>query len=115
MNIVTTKENFETETTQQQPVKLVRKAALARKILQQGGDAVRIVDIKMDNTDPDHKRSIFAFENTDKFQEIFSGVLEENRKEREESQKTESQRQIDELTKQLEDLKKMVGSANKEA
>lgn len=112
MNIITTKDSFGTE-TQQQPVKLVRKAALARKVLQQGGNDVRIVDIKMDNTDPDHKRSIFAFENTDKFQEIFSAVLEENRKEREEVGRSENQKQIDELTKQIEELKKLVG--NKEA
>ena len=79
MNIVTKQNVFnEEKNNDQKEVKLVRKAAIARQILRIGGKDVRIVDIKQDNTDPDHKRSIFAFENSPRFQEIFTNVLAEN-------------------------------------
>lgn len=80
MNIVTRPNNFESEN--EKDVKLVRKAALARQILKMGGKDVRIVDIKVDNTDKDHKRSIFAFENSPRFQEVFTKVLEDNERSR---------------------------------
>lgn len=112
MNITTIKGTFNTketvnEATHEIPGKVIRKASLARQILNAGLDkGVRIIDLKMDKEDPDHKRSVFVFENNDTFQEVFSSVLEENKKNRESRFDSESRKQIDDLNKKIEELTK---------
>lgn len=69
-------ESYETETNG----KIVRKAALARQILRKGGEEVRIIDLKQSRDNPE--RTVFVFENTPRFQEVFSEVLEENKRAR---------------------------------
>ena len=85
-------------------VKIVKQSSLARQILMEGGDSVRIVDIKPDRNDPDKKRSVYAFIDDDDFQEIFARVLEENNRNKE----TSTRREIEDLKKQIADLKQML-------
>lgn len=69
----------------EQEVKVVRKYDIAKRILgkaKERGLVMQIVDIKPDKTDPDRKRSVFVFLNTPEFQDIFTEVLEENKKRR---------------------------------
>ena len=117
INVVTTKGAFNNAVHEENEIqgKVIRKASLARQILRAGLDkGVRIIDLKGDKEDPDHKRSVYVFENSPAFQEVFSSVLEENRKNREDQEKSEAQKQIDELNKQVEELKKMLENKDKE-
>lgn len=86
--------------------RVIRKAAIARQLLDYVGteptNTIRVIDVKPDKTDPDHKRSVIVFEDNEKFQEVFSKVIEENNKKREDAKTSE----IDILKKELEELKK---------
>lgn len=87
--------------------KVIRNARLARQILAEGGKDVWLFDVKPDRTN--RERSCFVFENNDKFQEVFSRVIEHNRKERE-ARDSQSNK---ELRDELEDLKKKFAELTK--
>lgn len=82
--------------------KVIRKASIARKILEFGGNKVRIIDLKVDRDDPDRKRSVFVFEDTPDFQEVMTYVLENNKKTY--SNAIEEENKV--LKNDLEELKK---------
>ena len=112
MNIVTTENNLIND---RKDVKIIRKTQLARQILRKGQDRVRVVDIKPDKTDPDHKRSVLAFENSEDFQRIFAEVLEDNKKSREQhysDENAELRREIEEMKRRFEELTKATESVN---
>lgn len=105
MNIVTTtNETRWKNVNESEKGKVIRKASLARQILAAGGEDVRIIDLKVDRDDPDHKRTVFVFSDNDKFQRVFASVLEENRKAREKD--GNAAQQIAELNKKIEELSK---------
>ena len=100
MNIITQKNTFEKEHTDVVPKgKVIRKAQIARQLLQHGA---RMIDLKPDRDDPDHKRSVYIFEQNDDFEKIFSAIIDENKKNRQSSM----QREIEDLKKQIEELQK---------
>ena len=112
MNIITQKNNF-TEETNQLKAKVVRNVSLARKLLehvdQQPTNSIRVIDCKPDKSDPTHQRSVLVFEDNEKFQEVFSNVIEERRKEKDnrDSQNNKA------MTKEIEDLKKRIAELEK--
>ena len=73
MNIITTKNSFENKEPEIKG-KVIRKAQIARQLLHKGQE---IIDVKADRSDPDGKRSVFVFKDTDEFQKVFSELLEE--------------------------------------
>ena len=87
--------------------KVIRKGSLARQILRKGGEDVRIFDLKQDRENPD--RTVFIFRDDEKFQSVFSEVLEENRKQKEAASKdSEALRsELEELKKKFAELSKM--------
>lgn len=97
--------------------KVIRKAAIARQILHKGGKDVRIIDIKVDKLDDSKKRTVFVFEDTDKFQEVFADVIAENEKTKVKkvNKKTEVglQTEIEILKRKFEELSRMTESVNK--
>ena len=100
MNISTKKNAFNNEEI---PAKVIRKMSLARQILNVGGDDVRIIDLKPDKLNKE--RTVAVFRNDDKFQEVFSKVLEDNQKKKNaEGNSTQYQEQINELSKTVEEL-----------
>ena len=101
MNIVTVSRNEKDNTIKG---KVIRKPEIARKILaERKSNDVRIIDIKPDKTDPDHKRSVFIFEDNDVFQETFGRVLSVIKDERNTSNNS---KRIEELEREIEELKK---------
>lgn len=103
--------------TEEPKGKVIRKASIARQILHKGGKDVRIIDIKMDKSDESKRRTVFVFEDTEKFQKIFADVIAENEKTRSKknNKKTEIglQTEIDNLKKKFEELTKMTEAVNK--
>lgn len=81
--------------------KVIRKYSIARRLLEVGGDKVRIIDLKPDRTDPDRKRTVFVFRNDDAFQEVLTKVLDEKAQSKNEH---ELQSEIDILKKKVEEL-----------
>lgn len=81
--------------------KVIRKYSIARRLLDVGGDKVRIIDLKPDRTDPDHKRTVFVFRNDDAFQEVLGKVLEERSHEKGDR---ELQTEIEVLKKKIDEL-----------
>ena len=94
--------------------KVIRKALVARQILQKGGDHVRIIDVKPDKDDPDHKRSVFIFNDDEKFQEVLAAVINDNKKERDNKIRENDQlrRDFEELKKRFEELSIMTSAVN---
>lgn len=87
--------------------KVVRNARLARQILHAGGKDVWLFDVKPDRDDKN--RTVFLFEDTEKFQEIFASIIEENRRNRKETADEEIQKQIDErVQKGIEEAKEQI-------
>ena len=84
--------------------KVVRNPRLARQILAKGGKDVWLFDIKPDRDNP--QKSVYIFENTDKFQEILSSVLDENRQSRK-SNEDDLIRKMEEMQKKLDELTKL--------
>ncbi len=85
--------------------KVIRKAQIARQLVQRGQ---RIIDIKADRNDPDGKRSVYVFEDNDEFQNVFSSIIEENKRNRENSDIATLKRQAEEMRKQIDALTKNV-------
>lgn len=115
MMIRSVEDNANIENNEVMDGKVIRNARLARQLLNVGGNDVRIIDLKADKMDPDHKRSVFVFENTDKFQEIFSKVLEDNRRDRDNSAAEENKAlkdELDDLKKKFAELSKMTEALN---
>lgn len=81
--------------------KVIRKAQIARQLLQRGQ---KIIDIKGDRADPDGKRSVFVFEDSDEFQEAFSAVLEENRNKHTDPETADLKKRLEEMQKKLDAL-----------
>ena len=100
MNIITTTNTFDNNETEVKG-KVIRKAQIARQLLHRGQ---QIIDIKGDKGDPDGKRSVFVFKDSDEFQRVFSELLEENKKYREKSETDNLKKQIEELNKKLSEL-----------
>ena len=99
--------NTYSKSTGENTGKVIRRASIARAILAAGGDKVRIIDVKGDRTDPDHKRSVFIFRDDNDFQEVLGKVLEENKKAREQNYReaTEKlQKEYEELLKKYNEL-----------
>jgi len=63
----------------EEKTKIIFKSYIARRLLKSG---CRIVDIKPDKNDPDKKRTIFVFEDNEKFQKDLTDILEDEKKER---------------------------------
>ena len=84
--------------------KVIRNAKLARRLLREGGEDVRIIDIKASRESAD--RSVFVFRNDAKFQELFTKILDELKAERESHEDTVSKKDFEELKKKLEELQK---------
>lgn len=61
--------------TENMECKVIRKARIAHQLLACDN---RIVDIKADSTDPDHKRSVFVFLSDEKFKEDLDRIMKEN-------------------------------------
>ena len=103
MSIITTKDGFIPTPNQTKDVeikgKVIRKSNLARQILAKGQKDVWLFDIKPDRENP--QRTVFLFEDTPKFQEIFSQVLKENEGRRNKTMKQEN----DSLRNELNELK----------
>ena len=100
MNIITQKNTFEKERTDVAPKgKVIRKAQIARQLLQRGA---RMIDLKPDRDDPDRKRSVYIFEQDENFEKIFSDIIEENKQGRQNSM----QKEIDDLKRQIKELQK---------
>lgn len=101
MNIVTVSRNEKDNSIKG---KVIRKPEIARKILaERKNNDVRIIDIKPDKTDPDHKRSVFIFEDNEVFQETFGRVLATIKNER---GTDNNSKRIEELEREIEQLKK---------
>lgn len=110
MNIVTVKNPYEKETDEVKG-KVIRKAQIARQLLHRGA---RMIDLKPDRDDPDHKRSVYIFEQNDDFEKIFSSILDENRKVRQTQEESAMKKEIEDLKKQLEELQKSATASYKE-
>ena len=96
--------------------KVIRNARLARQILNVGGKDVWLFDVKPDRLNKE--RTCFVFEDTDKFQEVFSKVLEENRKNRESreaSENAELRNELEDLKRKFAELSKMTENVNADA
>ena len=106
MNIVTTKDNFKNAVEGDIKGKVVRSQPIARRILALGGRDVWLFDIKPDRSGNGDK-TVFIFEDTDKFQEIFQQVIEERKARREEN---DSDKKISNLEKEVEELKKIIAA-----
>ena len=102
MNIITVKNPYETKETNGVKGKVIRKAQIARQLLQRGA---RMIDLKPDRDDPDHKRSVYIFEQDDNFERIFSELIEENRRNRQNNDESEMKKEIEDLKRQIEVLK----------
>lgn len=105
MNIKTLNNTFSKETNDNNG-KVIRKASLARQILKAGGESVRIIDLKQDKLDKTGQRTVFVFENTDKFQEVFSSVLNEIKKNNNTNNTDEMKKEIESLRNEIAELKK---------
>lgn len=108
MNIKTKSDAFkqynENNDNNENDAKVIRKARIARQLLQMGGDRVRIIDIKPDRLDSN--KSVYVFRNDSDFQEVLEGVLEENRRNRENPETADLKKQLEEMQKKLEALSK---------
>jgi len=98
VNIVTTKGTFNDNEIKG---KVIRKPHIARQILEKGKRDVWLFDIKPAREDPQNK-TVFIFEDTEKFQEIFAQVLAENKHDEESSNAAK----IRDLEREIEELKK---------
>lgn len=104
---VRTRENPFGNNTKEMLGKVIRKPEIAKKILNLGGEDVRIIDIKPSKTN--RSASWFVFKNDEKFQDIFEKVIDENKREREDDGYTDSNNsEIEELKRQIAELKKAV-------
>ena len=118
MNIRTLPNPFNQETHKNEEEikgKVVRKAALARQILKKGGENVRLFDLKQSRENPE--RTVFIFRDDEKFQQVFSEVLEDNRKDRDKFGKqevTELRTELEEMKKKFAEIEKMTASVNAE-
>lgn len=79
--------------------KVVRNFGVARIILRENWENVRVIDLKPDKENP--QRTVVVFEDTEQFQKIFSAALKEN-------EKNKQQRENDMLKKQVEELQKKI-------
>lgn len=86
--------------------KIVRKASLARQILRAGGNDVRIIDIKYDRSDQSRQRTVFVFEDTPEFQNVFTKILEEVKQSRNANDASEMKKEIETLRNEIAELKK---------
>lgn len=102
MNIVTVKKPYEKETNEVKG-KVIRKAQIARQLLHRGA---KMIDLKPDRDDPDRKRSVYIFEQSDEFENIFSSILDENRRNRQTTEENAMKKEIEDLRKQLEELQR---------
>ena len=93
-----------TNETNNIPAKVIRKVSLARQILNAGGDKVRVIDLKPDRDN--RERTVVIFRDDPDFQEVFSKVLEDNRRNRENPETADLKKQIEEMKKKLEALSK---------
>lgn len=116
MDVVTRKDAFNNVNNDGLKGKVVRNMTIAKRLLdrisQEPTNEIRVIGIKADRSDPEHKRSVVIFEDNDRFQEVFSEVLEENKRTRESRTDTA---EVEDLKNQVEELKKLVADmANKE-
>ena len=105
MNINTVSNVFAKETDDVKG-KVIRKSQIARQLLHRGA---KMIDVKPDRNDPDHKRSVFVFEDTDEFQKVFTEILDESKIKRERENKD-----TDKLRNELEELKRKFMELSKE-
>lgn len=97
MKINTIKQNNEAEVKG----KVIRRSDVAKELLH-CEPRHTIIDIKPDKTDPDHKRSVFIFEDTERFQADFARICEERRKSRVDADiEKEVERRVKERLKEI--------------
>ena len=81
MNNIVTKKDVFNSTTNDMDAKVIRKARIARQLLQKGGESVRIIDVKPARENSD--KTVFVFKNDEAFQKVLEEVLKENKESRE--------------------------------
>ncbi len=77
--------------------KVIRKSYIAKALLH-CEPRNTIIDIKVDRDDPDKKRTVFVFEDNEKFQKDLSRILKENEEYRRER---EIQREVEARLKKI--------------
>lgn len=115
MYIKTLKNSFEKPFQENDEIKgkIIRNSGIARSILQKGKKDVWLFDIKPDRENP--MRTVYLFEDTDKFQEILDNVLKEHSQKKQQKQKDENaelRREIEEMKRRFEELTKATESVN---
>ena len=85
--------------------KVIRRSQIARQLLHRGA---KMIDLKPDRNDPDHKRSVFVFEDNEEFQKVFADVLKENnaRRERENADGDKLRDELEELKRKFTEFAK---------
>ena len=116
MEITTRKDAFNQGTVENESGlkgKVIRNMTVAKRLIdkidQKPTNEIRVIGIKADRSDPEHKRSVVIFEDNDKFQEAFTEVLNDYRGSREgRNDSTE----VEDLKNRIAELEKRL--ANKE-
>ena len=107
MVIRTINENNNVERNDGLKGKVVRNSRIARRLLDHidpnPTNTLRIIDCKPDKSDPTHQRSVFVFEDNEKFHEVFSEVLDADKKSRS-SEEDDLRRQMAEMQRKLDEL-----------
>lgn len=85
--------------------KVVRNLGVARMIKRKGGTDVEILDVKPDKFNKD--RTVVVFRSDEKFEKVFSEVLDEIRSNRS-TINTKREEEINELREEVEMLKRMM-------
>lgn len=104
MNIITTSGDI-AATKEDIPGKVIRNLGVARMIKRRGGSEVEILDVKPDKFNK--QRTVVVFRNDDKFNKIFSDVLDEIGNSRA-SNDYKKHEDIDELREEIKMLKRMI-------
>lgn len=79
--------------------KVIIKSSIAKALLKRGN---KIVDIKPDKDDPDHKRSVFVFEQNEKFNNDLNEIMLEKKRSKD-AFEARVQRVVEERLKELEE------------
>lgn len=92
MEIRTIKQDTTTVEQNEIAGKIIRKASIANQLLDKGH---RIIHLKADKMDPDHKKSVYVFEVTPEFEKDLDEIMKRRRQEREESFEERVQREVE--------------------
>ncbi len=88
--------------------KVVRNMGITKELLSRidmrPTNILRVIDVKKDRADPTGNSSVLVFEDNEKFQEEFSAITAERRKNRESAETADLKKQIEEMQKKIEEL-----------